>query len=133
MDAICDEWALDRPDQPTLNEYVHDLLRPLGLVNSPDPPAYTADEIDALVVAACRDEGDDPEAFLEMVRDGLGLSEADLDALVMSACDRYRVQQQRIARGDWSGEDIAQLIRDLAADRGVGLDELREALSGICA
>jgi hypothetical protein len=132
VDAICDGWALDQPDQPTVNEYVHDLLRPLDRVNSADPPAYTADEIDALVVEACREERDDPEAFLGMVRDGLGLSEADLDALVMSACDRYRVQQERMASGDWSGEDIAQFIRDLAADRDVGLGELREALSGIC-
>lgn len=132
VDAICDGWALDQPDQPTVNEYVHDLLRPLDRVNSPDPPAYTADDIDVLVVEACRVAGSDPEAFLDMVRDGLGLSEADLDALVGSACDRYHVQQDRIARGDWSGEDIAQLIRELAADRGVGLVELQEALAGIC-
>ena len=130
--AICDGWALDQPDQQTVNEYVNDLLRPLDRVNSPDPPAYTADEIDGLVVEACRVERRSPEAFLDMVRDGLGLSEADLDTLVRSACDRYGVQQDRIASGDWSGEDIAQLIRELAADRGVGLVELQEALSRIC-
>lgn len=133
LDAICDSWALDHPDQPTINEYVHDLLRPLDRVNGPDPPAYTDDEIDARIAAACRDEGDDPRAFLDVVRDGLGLSEAELDALVMAACDRYRAQQQRLAQGDWSGEDIAQLVRGLAADRGVSLGDLRRALSGVCA
>lgn len=131
VDALCDSWARDHPDHPTINEYVHDVLHPLDLVNSSDPPSYSTDEIDALIVAACRNR--DAEAFVDTVRDGLALTEAALEALVGSACDRYGTQQQRMARGDWSGEDIAQFVRDLAADKGVDLGELREALSGICA
>jgi hypothetical protein len=133
LEVLCDSWATDRPDRPTVNEYVRDLLMPLDLVNDGTPFAYSADDIDTSVLAACRTHGEDPAAFLAAVRNDLGLSQGSLDALTESACARYRVQQSRMAGGDWSGEDIATFVRELAADGGASLQDLRQAIDGICA
>ena len=132
VDAICEEWRRDDPDAATINQYVRDLLLPLALINSQQRPSYDTEDIEALVEAAC-DDGADPEALVDRVLEGLGLGEADLDRLVSAACDRYGEQLQRMARGDWSGEDLGQLIRDVAGERGVDLEELKDAITGVCA
>lgn len=132
VDALCQHWRMGYSDSPTVNSYIHDLLLPLDLVNSEDPPAYGQADIDAAVTAACKNELGDPEAFVDAVAADIGLTAADIEARVRAACDRYRRQQRRIARGDWSGEDLAPLIRSIAAS--VGLDEagLRQAIDGVC-
>jgi len=133
VDAVCANWAVDQPDRPTVNQYVRDLFLPLELVNRADPPDYTQDDIDRAVSDACRDHGDDPDAFLAGVRSGLGLSEAQLDELITGACARYRTQQEKIAAGDWSGSDLDDVIREVAVGAGFTLTGLREAISSLCA
>jgi hypothetical protein len=132
LDVICDGWELGFPDHLTINGYVHDLLSPLELVNSDTPPAYSQEDINIAVASGCDEHSADPPAFIDAVLDDLGLTGDDLDARVDRACARYRTEQARIARDDWSGEDIDGFIRDIATDRDTTLLELRDAVANIC-
>lgn len=131
--AICDAWEADSGDSASINEYVHDLFLPLDAVNSSNPPGYSTEDIDAAVTGACAVHPDDPDALLAAVRADLGITATELEAQVAAACARYEVQRERIAAGDWSGEDLADLLRQVAAGRGVELAELRSAIQGVCA
>ena len=133
LDVVCEHWESGSQDHLTVTQYVRDLLLPLDMVNQGTPFTYTFDDIDVSVVAACKAHRDDPATFLRAVRDDLGLSQGSLDGLIDSACARYREQQSRIADGNWSGEDIATFIRDLASGGGASLEDLRRAVDGMCA
>jgi hypothetical protein len=130
--AICDGWETGQPDHPTVNQYVHDLLLPLDLIDSGDRPADTEDDIAAAVADACQEPRGEPEAFVRAVRDDLGLSEADLQARVDAACARHERQRGRITAGDSSEQDLSQFLRDFASMRGVALAQLSAAVAGVC-
>ena len=132
VEAICDGWELGHPDHQTINSYVQDLLLPLELVNGSPSLRYSQDDIDAEVDAACGDHLDDPDAFVTQVLERLGLTDDDLESRVDAACRRYARQQQRIAAGDWSGEDIDDFVRDIASERGSDVAALRSAISDLC-
>ena len=99
LDAICDNWEMGLPHRATVNQYVHDLLAPIELVNAGTPPDYTNPDIDTAVAADYDHHAEAPAGFLAAVRGDLGISEADLDGLVEKACARYRVQQTVMAAG----------------------------------
>lgn len=132
LSTLCRAWEPGHPDHATVNSYVWDLLRPLDLVNGPNPPAYTEDDINTVVQQACAAHGADPVAFIDAVRTGLGLSNIELLSRVTAACTRYREEQRRIAQGDWSGDDVDQWMLDLALGGGVTEQQLRSAIENIC-
>lgn len=131
--SLCDAWALGHPDSPTVNQYVWDLLAPLELVNGADPPAFGSDEIDAAVQRGCEAHRGDPGAFLDAVLADLRLTRAELAERIVLACARYRVEQRRIAQGDWSGKDLDPAVLDVAGKAGVAEAQVRTAIEVICA
>lgn len=130
--AVCANWTLGGPDSATVNEYLFELLRSPTLVPGA-PPELTEEQVDLAVDQGCRDHPDDPTRLLGTVARQLGVTQADLDEKVVAACGRYGRQRAAVAAGNWSGDDLATLVRDVAAQARIALPELRSAIERICA
>jgi len=131
VEAVCEHWGPADSERATVSQYVFGLLRSETFVPG-EPPVVTEARLDVAVRQACRDHPDEPASFLAAVTAGVGLTEADLTRRVDDACRRYEKQRRGVASGNWSGDDLAPLVREIAASRAVPLPALRAAIAQVC-